>query len=287
MAGHRHAGGIWRRRPRHHRSRDHDAGGGQTGAAWQGASAIHLNVFGPNPIVVFGTEEQKKRMLPRLIKGKVAFAVTEPDAGLNTTALKTSRRAPRRLRRPRQEDLDHDGAGRRQDAADHPHDARRRCKRPTDGCRSSTPTSTAARSRCARSRRWAARRSTPTRCSSTGCSCRRGPHRRGGQGLPLPAARPEPRAHPDRGRGDRHRPGRAAPRRDYAKERVVFGRPIGQNQAIQHPLAERWMAAGGGQLMVLKARLAVRQRQALRRRGQCGQVSRRATPPTTPASRRC
>ncbi len=63
----------------------------ESGAALQGASAIHLNVFGPNPIVVFGTEEQKQRILPDIIKGKVkgCFAVTEPDAGLNTTALDT------------------------------------------------------------------------------------------------------------------------------------------------------------------------------------------------------
>src|SRR5215216_3407902 len=63
----------------------------ESGAALQGASAIHLNIFGPNPIVVFGTEEQKKRILPDIIKGKIkgCFAVTEPDAGLNTTALDT------------------------------------------------------------------------------------------------------------------------------------------------------------------------------------------------------
>src|SRR6266516_6098142 len=61
----------------------------ESGAALQGASAIHLNIFGPNPIVVFGTDEQKQRILPDIIKGKVkgCFAVTEPDAGLNTTAL--------------------------------------------------------------------------------------------------------------------------------------------------------------------------------------------------------
>ena len=63
----------------------------ESGAALQGASAVHLNIFGPNPIVVFGTEEQKKRILPDIIKGKVkgCFAVTEPDAGLNTTMLDT------------------------------------------------------------------------------------------------------------------------------------------------------------------------------------------------------
>ncbi|HSY87633.1 MAG TPA: acyl-CoA dehydrogenase family protein, partial [Verrucomicrobiae bacterium] len=49
--------------------------------------------------------------------------------------------------------------------------------------------------------------------------------------------------------------GRAALRRatQYAKERVVFGRPIGQNQAIQHPLAESWMELEAANLMMLKA----------------------------------
>src|SRR5215475_1672218 len=63
----------------------------ESGAALQGASAIHLNIFGPNPVVVFGTEEQKQRILPDIIQGKVkgCFAVTEPNAGLNTTSLET------------------------------------------------------------------------------------------------------------------------------------------------------------------------------------------------------
>ena len=63
----------------------------ESGAAMSGASAIHMNIFGLNPVVVFGTEEQKRRMLPPLIAGedKACFAVTEPDAGLNTTEIKT------------------------------------------------------------------------------------------------------------------------------------------------------------------------------------------------------
>jgi acyl-CoA dehydrogenase len=50
-----------------------------------------MNIFGLNPVVVFGTEEQKKRMLPPLIRGehKACFAVTEPDAGLNTARIRT------------------------------------------------------------------------------------------------------------------------------------------------------------------------------------------------------
>jgi len=63
----------------------------RSGAGMSGASAVHLNLFGPNPIVVFGTEEQKARLLPPLIKGqdRACFGVTEPDAGLNTTRLAT------------------------------------------------------------------------------------------------------------------------------------------------------------------------------------------------------
>src|SRR5215470_9027612 len=63
----------------------------ESGAAMSGASAIHMNIFGLNPVVVFGTEEQKRRMLPPLIGGmdKACFAVTEPDAGLDTLKLKT------------------------------------------------------------------------------------------------------------------------------------------------------------------------------------------------------
>jgi acyl-CoA dehydrogenase len=63
----------------------------ESGAAFSGASALHMNIFGLNPVIVFGTEDQKRRFLPPLIKGeeKACFAVTEPDAGLDTTRLKT------------------------------------------------------------------------------------------------------------------------------------------------------------------------------------------------------
>ena len=63
----------------------------RSGAGFSGASSVHLNLFGPHPIVVFGTEAQKARFLPRLINGedRACFGVTEPDAGLNTTKLKT------------------------------------------------------------------------------------------------------------------------------------------------------------------------------------------------------
>jgi acyl-CoA dehydrogenase len=63
----------------------------ESGAGLSGASALHMNIFGLNPVVQFGSEEQKERMLPPLIRGedKACFAVTEPDAGLDTLKLKT------------------------------------------------------------------------------------------------------------------------------------------------------------------------------------------------------
>src|SRR6185436_17549149 len=62
----------------------------ESGAGFSGASAVHMNIFGLNPVVVFGTEEQKRRMLPPLIQGghRACFAVTEPNTGLNTRKLK-------------------------------------------------------------------------------------------------------------------------------------------------------------------------------------------------------
>jgi acyl-CoA dehydrogenase len=62
-----------------------------SGACLSGASAIHMNVFGLHPVVVFGTDEQKQRWLPPIIRGeaKACFGVTEPNTGLNTLKLKT------------------------------------------------------------------------------------------------------------------------------------------------------------------------------------------------------
>ncbi len=68
----------------------------ESGACMSGASSVHLPVFGLQPVVLFGTQQQKERILGPILRGedKVCFAVTEPNAGLNTTELKT--RADRR-----------------------------------------------------------------------------------------------------------------------------------------------------------------------------------------------
>lgn len=59
--------------------------------AMTASSALHISMFGPHPILVFGTEEQKQKHLPPLAQGKVkvSFGVTEPNAGLDTTSMTT------------------------------------------------------------------------------------------------------------------------------------------------------------------------------------------------------
>ena len=65
-----------------------------SGGAMAAASAIHLSIFGVSPLVFHGSEEQKRRFLPDVVSGKlhVAFAVTEPDAGNDITHIKTAAR---------------------------------------------------------------------------------------------------------------------------------------------------------------------------------------------------
>lgn len=62
-----------------------------SGAAMNGASAVHMSIFGMHPVVKYGSEAQRSRFLPRLAKGDlhVAFGVTEPDAGSETTRIAT------------------------------------------------------------------------------------------------------------------------------------------------------------------------------------------------------
>ena len=63
----------------------------ESGGGIAAASAVHMNIFGLHPVVVFGTKEQQQRWLPPLISGehKACFGVTEPNTGLNTLKLKT------------------------------------------------------------------------------------------------------------------------------------------------------------------------------------------------------
>ena len=62
-----------------------------SGACMNGASAVHLSIFGMHPVVLHGTEEMRQRFLPAIVDGSlhVAFGVTEPDAGTDTTKITT------------------------------------------------------------------------------------------------------------------------------------------------------------------------------------------------------
>ncbi len=228
-----------------------------SGAGFSGASAVHMNIFGLNPVVVYGTAEQKKRMLPPIAAGKekACFAVTEPNAGLETGKLQT--RAERRGDR-----YVINGAKIWISTAQ-VADRMLILVRTTPVEQVRKPTNGLSLFYTALDRRHVEVRAIE----------KMGRHAVDSNqvfidGLDVPA---EDRIG-EEGRGFEYilhgmNPeriliaaeaiglGRAALRRAaaYAKERVVFGRPIGQNQAIQHPLAECWMELEAAELMVRKA----------------------------------
>ena len=216
-----------------------------------------MNIFGLNPVVVFGTDEQKRRMLPPLIAGrdKACFAVTEPNAGLNTTQIST--------RAERRGDV-YLVSGEKIwiSTAQVANKALLLARTtPLEQVRRKTEGLTLFYTDL--DRRHVEVRAIP----------KMGRHAVDSNmlfidGLPIPVA--------DRigeeGEGFRAilhgmNPervliaaeaiglGRAALRKAarYAVERVVFGRPIGQNQGIQHPLARAWALLESADLMVFKA----------------------------------
>ena len=63
----------------------------RSGGGMAAASSLHINMFGPHPITVHGTPEQRARWIPRLVAGEdqACFGVTEPNAGLDTTSIST------------------------------------------------------------------------------------------------------------------------------------------------------------------------------------------------------
>ena len=227
-----------------------------SGAGFSGASAVHMNIFGLHPVVVFGTDEQKQRWLPPLIQGRdtACFGVTEPDTGLNTLKLKT-----KAIR-----------------TGDH---------YVVQGQKVWISTAQTA------NKILLLARTTPVQeCHGTeglslfytdldrtvvqvheiekmGRKCvdsnqvfldgmtipiedRIGEEGKGFDYI-LHGLNPERILIASEAVGL----GRAALRRakDYAQKREVFGRPIGQNQSIQHPLAQSWMELEAADLMVQKA----------------------------------
>ena len=228
-----------------------------SGAGMSGCSAVHINVFGPHPIVVHGTDEQKKRWLVPMIEGKekCCFGVTEPDAGLNTAAITT--RAER------------DGNNYK-----------------IYGTKMWTSTAQEANKVLLLARTTPREKVTKpfdgislfyTDLDRNHVEIREIPKMGRAavdtnfvfyDGLPVPRED----LIGEEGRGFRYILDSLNPERiliaseaigigmsaldrasQYARDREVFGRPIGQNQAIQHPLAEGWAKLQAAQLLTLKA----------------------------------
>ncbi len=226
------------------------------GGGMAAASTVHINLFGPHPIVVFGTPEQRQRWLPRLVDGsdQCCFGFTEPDAGLNTTAIKTfakkvpggylvsgqkvwtstaqvANRIMLLTRTTRLED----------------------CARPTDGITIFYTDLDRSKIDVHRIPKMGRKAVDSNAIFIDGLfipdADRVGQEGKGFSYI-LHSLNPERLLVA----AEAVAIGQDALRRatKYARERVVFGRPIGQNQGIQHPLAERWMGLEAAWAMVMK-----------------------------------
>ncbi len=229
------------------------ASGGCAGAA----SSVHMNIFGVNPLVVHGSDAQKAAHLPGIVSGetKVCFAVTEPDTGLDTTRLKT--RAVR--------EGDHyrvDGRKVWISTAQVAHKIlllarttpEEETERPIDGISlfftdlDRDAVEVREIDKCGR----AAVDSNELFIDGLRIPVE---DRIGEEGMGfrylLDGLNPERILVAAEAVGI----GRVALDRAarYAKERVVFGRPIGQNQAVQHPLADSWARIEAARLLTFKA----------------------------------
>ena len=229
----------------------------ESGAGMSGASAIHMNIFGLNPVVVFGSDEQKQRWLPPLIAGtdKACFAVTEPDAGLNTTRLKT--------RAVKQGDHYLVSGQKIWISTAQVTNKMLLLARTTPIEQTAKPAQGLSLFYTDVDREFVEAREIAKMGRKAVDS-----NQVFIDGLKVPVA--------DRigeeGRGFEYILHGMNPERiliaaeavglgkvalkhaaDYARERVVFDRPIGQNQAIQHPLAQRWIELEAANLLVYKA----------------------------------
>ncbi|HVV32794.1 MAG TPA: acyl-CoA dehydrogenase family protein [Vitreimonas sp.] len=229
----------------------------QSGAGFSGASAIHLNIFGLMPIVKFGTDAQKERFLPRAMSGedKACFAVTEPNSGLDTASLETRAERTNDGYRITGRKIWTTNAQRANKmliiARTTPKD---QAKRPTDGLSlfyvdfdrskiEAQPIPKMGRK--------------AVECNTLFIDGLEVPKEAliGEEGagfkILLTGLNPERVLFAAEAIGL----GRAALKRaaQYAKERVVFGRPIGQNQGVAHPLAKSWAELEAANLLAFKA----------------------------------
>jgi acyl-CoA dehydrogenase len=228
---------------------------GASAGVFAACSTVHINIFGLHSIVKHGSEAQKKEWLPKVISGELraCFGVTEPDAGLDTTKIKT--RAVRQG--------DHyvvNGQKIWTSTAQQAHKvvllARTTpiedCVKPTDGLSLFFADMEGVKVTEIPKMGRHAVNSNQTFYDNLIVPVE---HRIGEEGKGfryiMDSLNPERILNAAEVLGiGRRALGKAA---DYAKERVVFGRPIGKNQSIQHPLAECWSELYAAELMTLHA----------------------------------
>ncbi|MFA5630662.1 MAG: acyl-CoA dehydrogenase family protein [Porticoccaceae bacterium] len=229
----------------------------KSGGAAAAMSTLQINLFAPHPIVVLGTPEQKERMLTPLINGseKTCFGVTEPNAGLNTTAIKTFAKKVdggyivngSKIWTSTAQEADNILLLARTTP-------REECKKPTDGM-------TIFFTKLNREKIEVQRIPKMGRAAVDSNAIfiedlfipdedRIGEEGKGFYYI-LHSINPERIIVAAGALGIAEDALRRAAK--YAKEREVFGRPIGQNQGIQLPLAENWCQIEAAKLVMLKA----------------------------------
>ena len=224
---------------------------------YSAASSIHLNLFGPHAVVVSGTPEQKQRMLPPLIAGtdRACFGVTEPDAGLDTTSITTfATKVEGGYRVTGRKVWTSSGQVANKilllTRTTHKAD----CRKPTDGM---TLFYTDLDHDKIEVRRISKMGRNAVDSNATFIDDyfvpdedRIGEEGRGFHYI-LHSLNPERVLVGIEAVGlGRGALARAA---KYAAERNVFGRPIGQNQGVQHPLAENWIYLESAYWMIMRA----------------------------------
>jgi acyl-CoA dehydrogenase len=226
------------------------------GGGMAAASTVHINLFGPHPIVVFGTPEQRQRWLPALVEGKdqVAFGFTEPDAGLNTTAIKTfAQKVPGGYLVHGQKVWTSTAQVASKIMLLTRTTKFEDCKKPTDGITIFYTDLDRSKIEVHRIPKMGRKAVDSNSIFIDGLfipeADRVGEEGKGFSYI-LHSLNPERLLVA----AEAIAIGQDALRRaaKYARERVVFGQPIGQNQGIQHPLAERWMALEAAWAMVMK-----------------------------------
>jgi acyl-CoA dehydrogenase len=229
----------------------------ESGGAMQACSSVHLNIFGLNPVAIHGSHEQKMRILPPMVsaESKACFAITEPETGLDTTKLQTSaiRQGDHYLVNGSKVWIS------TAQVADNMMLLARttpieNVKKPTDGL-SMFFTKLDRQYIEVREIEKMGRRAIDSNMLfindlKVPVTDLVGEEGKGFKYL-LAGINPERILVAAEAIGI----GRVALKRatQYAKERVVFGRPIGMNQGIQHPLARSWAELEAANLMMLRA----------------------------------